>query len=583
MSDTTEDCKNSEMLKMINRSLESDYYKKYSNIGQKFVGWYLATIYHIDPIEVLSLVTDGANDKCIDAVFVDDDAQIIHIVQGKYSTGSVDSHAVEECIHASEYLSNLEDLESNCNDKLRALIPSISLAIDEGYSVRIELITTGTFTDAAIQDGYSFSDNLEKKDYVCEFEMIDLSGLEDKYNESLTENSSKINHTVELDEGQYIEMSLSGIKVVIAALPLLQCIKFPGIKNGQLFRKNVRQSLGTNKVNTAMKKSIKEDPNDFFFMHNGITAICSEMKINNNKLTLTNVNIVNGCQSMSSFYASSQQVKKNPSASVLFRFYEIPDNAKAEKISLATNAQTPVKPRDMRSVDKSVLAIKQQYESTFKGAQLMTKRGEEKRADCDPSLVIDLPHLGKMLMSWNMQRPSWAYSEQKIFDEYFTTLFGKKRASMNNADNVRALTIIYNRIQKSWDDKTIDVNEKLLSKPRYFIYDHVYAICRCISVANDMAPKTPNPSDALQVLEKSGKFDMVVRNTAKALSRAYVKASEAEGAGFSIDNWYKTKNSIEKINDMVDAMVDYDEANLYKQCLKMDNSCFFERWQSTSE
>lgn len=576
----------SDFLKTIETAIKSENYKSYSNVGQKFVAWYLITIYRQDPVAVRDMVTDGANDKGIDAVYVDDDSQLIHIIQGKYSKGSIDTSAVEECMNAAEYLGNLDDLETNCNEKLRNLIPSISAALDDGYTVKIELITTGSFTDAATQDGYSFSENLEKKDYECEFDMLDASGLADRYEASLIENGSNINHVVEMKPDQFIQMTISGVKVVIVALPLSQCIKFPGIKNGQLFRKNVRQSLGNNKVNSALKRSLREDPNDFFFMHNGITAICSEMTVNGNKLSLKNINIVNGCQSMTSFYSSSQTVKKNPDLTVLFRFYEIPDNVKAEKISLATNAQSPVKPRDMRSVDKSVLAMKQQFEAMYKGAKLITKRGEKADSDSDPELVIDLPHLGKMLMTWNMQRPIWAYSEQKIFDDYFLTLFGKKRAAMNDAENIRALSILYNKVKKLWDDKALDINEVVQAKPRYFIFDHIYAIRRCISSANNKPRLTPKPSAALEVLEASGKIDFILKRTAKSISRAYEKAyeeAEEEGKPFNVDNWYKNKKSLNKIDDFVDNIIDSDESGELKKILKIDDNCFYERWQSTND
>lgn len=61
---------------------------------------------------------------------------------------------------------------------------------------------------------------------------------------------------------------LGATSVIVAAMPLKECIKLPGIKDGSLFQKNVRQSLGINNtVNKKIKKTIN-DPNkcgDFFF------------------------------------------------------------------------------------------------------------------------------------------------------------------------------------------------------------------------------------------------------------------------------------------------------------------------------
>ena len=66
---------------------------------------------------------------------------------------------------------------------------------------------------------------------------------------------------------KYMELTIDGTKAVIVALPLKDCVKIPGIKDGSLFRKNVRQSLGTgNKVNKGIARTIKNNSGDFEFM-----------------------------------------------------------------------------------------------------------------------------------------------------------------------------------------------------------------------------------------------------------------------------------------------------------------------------
>ena len=47
---------------------------------------------------------------------------------------------------------------------------------------------------------------------------------------------------------------------------------------------------------------------------------------------------------------------------ILFRFYEIEDQDRADRISTSTNSQSAVKARDLRSNDKAVLAMKRAYE-----------------------------------------------------------------------------------------------------------------------------------------------------------------------------------------------------------------------------
>ena len=101
-----------------------------------------------------------------------------------------------------------------------------------------------------------------------------------------------------------------------------------------------------NTVNKKIKKTIN-DPNkcgDFFFFHNGITAICNKIEeCGNGEFKLYGLNVVNGCQSLNTILSCSENVRKRNDAYVLFRFYEIPQRDRADSISINTNTQSAVK------------------------------------------------------------------------------------------------------------------------------------------------------------------------------------------------------------------------------------------------
>jgi len=66
---------------------------------------------------------------------------------------------------------------------------------------------------------------------------------------------------------KFMYQEISGTPVLVAAIPLKECVKFPGIKDGTVFQKNVRQSLGSsNTVNRGIRATIIGDRrSDFFF------------------------------------------------------------------------------------------------------------------------------------------------------------------------------------------------------------------------------------------------------------------------------------------------------------------------------
>lgn len=74
------------MYKKIKNDIAQEYYvKNYPNDGQRFVAWYLRNIHNLDTFEAKACITDGAGDKQIDAVYIDDQSSTIYIIQGKVS------------------------------------------------------------------------------------------------------------------------------------------------------------------------------------------------------------------------------------------------------------------------------------------------------------------------------------------------------------------------------------------------------------------------------------------------------------------------------------------------------------------
>ena len=223
---------------------------------------------------------------------------------------------MREVISSWSQFKHLDKLQENANEKLKKKICEISTAMeDDAYCVCFELITTSTFSDSASKDIEMFQVTLaDDEDLNAQFEIVDRQGIEDKYNLVLEQTNPSLNHTVSLEGGKYLMTDLSNTKVLVAAVALKECIKMPGIKDGTLFQKNVRQSLGINNtVNKKIKKTLNDPAkcSDFFFFHNGITAICNKLEnLGNGQFKFYGLNVVNGCQSLNTIISCSENVKK---------------------------------------------------------------------------------------------------------------------------------------------------------------------------------------------------------------------------------------------------------------------------------
>src|SRR4030042_1889650 len=98
------------MLDLIKREIEKDpyYQQNFSNDGERFVAWYLRRVLVRDPVATRDDITDGQNDKQMDAVIVDDENRRILIIQGKFvSSNQVDSEPLREVLGAGVRLQDL--------------------------------------------------------------------------------------------------------------------------------------------------------------------------------------------------------------------------------------------------------------------------------------------------------------------------------------------------------------------------------------------------------------------------------------------------------------------------------------------
>lgn len=574
----------------IDNEIKNEYYvNNYSNDGQRFVAWYLRNIYNLDENQAKYCVTDGQNDKQFDAIYIDDTNQIIHIIQGKYYNDVVNAEPIREVLSSWEQLKNITKLQENANEKVKQKLSEVATALEDEYDIEFELLIPTSLTADAMNDLMAFKERLATSDDLsATLTLVDSNELESRYDYALGQENPNISYSFPLEDGKYIEMNIGDVNVVLAAIPLKECIKIPHIKDQALFKKNVRQSLGlSNPVNKGIKDTIYNDSDNFFFYHNGITAICNKMNIENSQLKLSGFSVVNGCQSLNTILSCSEKVKEENNAYIMFRFYEVPERERGDKISTSTNSQSTVKARDLRSNDKRVLAMKKMFEQKYSNGYLITKRGELKPANKDDNYVIDLELLGKYLITWQSQRPNIAYSPTKIFDKYFDQLFKKDY----EPEKIQALNVMGRRVLENWTkENPLGLNETLLAMKSYAPYHHLYAISVIFSVINNISGEVViKPDVALKKLEQSNKLNDVVNMAGNCLNIAFINASnepQPVNRVFSTANWIKAKKCLGDIRNAVSTTLNtmkmlpsgIEEYNNLVNSLKCDTKDFEGRW-----
>src|SRR5271157_5439342 len=106
------------MYQKIKEEIVQDYYQQnFPNDGQRFVAWYLRNIHLQDANQTKADITDGADDKQIDAIVIDDSGNSIYIIQGKFiGAEKVDAEPLREVLASWIQLKDLVRLQETGNN-----------------------------------------------------------------------------------------------------------------------------------------------------------------------------------------------------------------------------------------------------------------------------------------------------------------------------------------------------------------------------------------------------------------------------------------------------------------------------------
>ena len=329
----------------------------YRNESAAFLVWFLKNIFCHDEQLAIDSVCDGKNDKGIDGIWVDDDSEEIHIFQSKFSPndgreqGDVDLrdfYGTTVWFETEDTVNSL--LSSIANPELKNLLIGLSIRekIGRGYALNLVFITNKIF-------------DVNAKEYLQAtlFETYDNNTIFDHYTYIAEEDIVCDPKTLTLANNNVIEYkSITEGKVAVVALPVLQTLELEGIQDRSLFSRNVRFGVGRTRVNREIKKTLLDsgEHSKFFLYHNGITIICSTYEIKNNHITIKDYQVINGCQSLITFYEN--RLLLSGDIVVLAKIIMVePHSNLIDKITYYANNQNAISMWDLRSNDRIQIGL----------------------------------------------------------------------------------------------------------------------------------------------------------------------------------------------------------------------------------
>ena len=317
---------------------------------------------HEDCIELL---TDGGNDAGVDGLYIGDVEEgdfVVTLFQGKYrvkdlrGTANFPENGLQAALRTIAVLFD-PYRKVALNERIAPLIADIRSLILDGYipTVRLVLCNNG-----ARWTGQAENWVRQARDEYGE--QVDVL----HFNHDAIVRSLQRGPHVDTDltlSGGIVTEDLNFSRVLVGRISVHEVHRLFEEHGDQLLERNVRRFLGrANRINTEIRDTLldAERSPSFYFYNNGITVICNRFDFNalqrsDHRVRLQNLQIVNGGQTCKTIHQTlSDNRACAEESSVLIRIYQLPEESRevVHDITRATNSQSPVDLRDLRSNDE---------------------------------------------------------------------------------------------------------------------------------------------------------------------------------------------------------------------------------------
>lgn len=264
-----------------------------------------------------------------------------------------------------------EKSAADANVELKARASELRERISEDLQVELHFVTSHIATQPVRNHADGMSDEplrLFEREFPCKVFVHDIVDLA---REIKLAHAAPISARFEVNAASQFKHATAGkYLTATAAVPALALVKLFDQHRTNLFRLNPRyyQSSRTVVNKEVLKTLLSNERTNFFLLNNGITAVCSGLRITESGtkavLAIDDFQIVNGCQTTATLYEAWKKGAHDSQLAgveVLVRVIEAPASI-APLIAQTTNSQNPIKPEDFKSNDERQERLHDQFE-----------------------------------------------------------------------------------------------------------------------------------------------------------------------------------------------------------------------------
>lgn len=397
---------------------------------------------------------DRSNDEGIDAVYINDEKNVIQLFSFKYREKfNVDqSQRKNELLESTKFLCdiNVNDYHhtsGKTHDYLEQICKRF-FESPEPWSIELFFVTNDT---KSIDPNDPNIKNL-KKVLSLSTKFISLTSLA----KQLTKGHEPICSELVMDDEalmSYKEGTLSSDTSYILRLSLTDIIRITcddadfrsqtdiyekdKLANAQIaydvLSDNVRGFILKSEYNKNISETIEEDPSKFFMYNNGITIIASDVKVTpfpngkKSKVLIENLQVLNGGQTLRTIHKYNQINKQSglsnlQKAEILVRVFKVTDKDLMNKIAEYTNSQNAISNRDLKSISSEQIKL-EKYLDSFEILYIRKYGDTGLVIGKQYSHTISMEKLGQILYAVMGNPESATNKKRQIFDNEYARLF----------------------------------------------------------------------------------------------------------------------------------------------------------------
>lgn len=339
-----------------------------------------------DEIEVEDIV-DGGQDKQLDIVSVEDtsdETATILVLQTKTTPG-FSSNALIQMANGLSWLFEKprSDYEQLTNERLVNKIREVrelrNRLSPSNLTVSAYFVTTGDSSEVSSEFLQELAQARQKYqgefgkfefNYLGSSELVDLLNQVEKKERQLDDTLQII---YDVNRPSLIEYEAHGLKGAVCSVPASEIARLiAGDREKSVFDRNLRRFLGARgSVNSDIGRTSSNPDESFFFwfFNNGITIICDRFDLNRDQdspfIRMTNIQIVNGCQTSVTLSKSAESGLLQDDVYVLVKVFQTSDPAFVDRIVLTTNNQNSIDSRDLKANDPVQIDYQRAFADQF--------------------------------------------------------------------------------------------------------------------------------------------------------------------------------------------------------------------------